>query len=143
MAVSYIVERLDNISGERTYQDVGKRPTQHDLRDRGYATYTLRRGDGSAVKKWRVVRNRNGNPKVETETPVQLEGITTQNLERMLRSYERIVRYWPAKASDVRKIQSEIDARSEFLATVASVPSGSAQRSPKASTSQRITRATK
>lgn len=115
MSASYIVERFDTHSGDRSFDHVAKRPTQSDLKQRGYATYTLRRPDGSVIKKWRVVRNRNGNPKVEPETPVQLEGVTTANLERMLRSYERIVRHWPAKASDVRKIHSEIATRLEFV----------------------------
>lgn len=59
--------------------------------------------------------NRNGNPKVELETPVNLEGVTTLNLERMLRAYDRIVRHWPAKAADVRKINAELASRSDFV----------------------------
>src|SRR5262245_54572034 len=98
MASSYIVERMDTLTGHRAFEFVTKRPTQEQLKTLGLATYTLRRPDGSVVKRWRVVTNRNGNPKVETETPVNLEGITSLNLERMLRAYDRIVRHWPAKA---------------------------------------------
>ena len=115
MATSYIVERVDTRSGEHRFEVVANRPTQADLKQRGWATYTLRRRDGSVVKRWRVVRNRNGNPKVETETPVNLEGVTTLNLERMLRAYERIVKHWPAKAADVRKINNEISSRAGFI----------------------------
>jgi hypothetical protein len=115
MAASYIVERVDTRSGEHRFEVVANRPTQADLKQRGWATYTLRRRDGSVVKRWRVVRNRNGNPKVETETPVNLEGVTTLNLERMLRAYERIVKHWPAKAADVRKINNEISSRTGFI----------------------------
>lgn len=115
MATSYIVERLDTRTGDRAFEYVNRRPTQAQLKERGLATYTLRRTDGSVVKRWRVVMNRNGNPKVETETPVNLEGVTSVNLERMLRAYDRIVKHWPAKASDVRKINAELAARSNVI----------------------------
>ena len=122
MATSYIVERVDTRTGDRKFEVVTNRPTQAKLKERGWATYTLRRRDGSVVKRWRVVRNRNGNPKVETETPVNLEGVTTLNLERMLRAYERIVRHWPAKATDVRKINTELSGRAGFVDTAIDNP---------------------
>ena len=115
MATSYIVDRLDTRTGDRAFEYVNRRPTQAQLKERGLATYTLRRIDGSVVKRWRVVTNRNGNPKVETETPVNLEGVTSVNLERMLRAYDRIVKHWPAKAADVRKINAELAARSNVI----------------------------
>lgn len=126
MTTSYIVERLDTRTGERRYEYLRKRPTQAELRERGFATYTLRRPDGSVVKRWRVLRNRNGNPKVQTETPVNLEGVTTTNLERMLRAYDRIVRHWPAKASDVRRINAELTSRNEFVVPIDSGRNGQA-----------------
>ncbi len=127
MTTNYIVERLDTTTGHRAFEGVNKRPTQEQLKGRGLATYTLRRPDGSVVKRWRVVINRNGNPKVETETPINLEGVTSVNLGRMLRAYERIVRHWPAKASDVRKINAELAARGAIVPAPLSVGPGTTE----------------
>jgi hypothetical protein len=113
---SYILERVDTKTGERRISRLVTRPTQEQMKTKGLATYTLRRPDGSMLKRFRVVLNRNGNPKVETETPVNLEGITTVNLKRMERAYERIVKYWPAKAADVRRVHAEVVAREAFAA---------------------------
>jgi hypothetical protein len=107
----FLVQRIDTKTGANELTRTDARPTQEALRQRGLATYILRRHDGSVVKKFRVVLNRNGNPKVETETPVGLEGVSTVNLQRMLRAYDRIVKHWPAKAADVRRIDAEITAR--------------------------------
>jgi hypothetical protein len=112
----FILERHDTATGARRITQIDKRPTQEELKQQGEAGYVLRRADGSLIKRWNVVKNRNGNLRVDTETPTGLEGITSANLARMNRAFERIVKHWPAKTADVRKINAELAARGSIVA---------------------------
>ena len=96
------------------------RPTQEDFKSFGEGEYVLRRADGSVAKHFRVSLNRNSNLKMEASDPEGLDGISTLNLERMVRDYQRIVKCWPksASAKDYRKVVDEVQARAALVGTV-------------------------
>ena len=93
-----------------------ERPTQEHFKSLGIGEYELRRGDGSLTKSYLVTRNRNNNLTITGYAPDGLAGISTLNLNRLLKYYEKIVKYWPVKNADVRKIQSELTLRSTIIA---------------------------
>ena len=94
------------------------RPTQVEIKERGAGTYRLHRSDGTLIKTFLVLPNRNNNLAVTAQTPADLSGISTLNLNRMLRDYGRIAKLWPAKARDVRHIINEIDGRLALIDAV-------------------------
>ena len=94
------------------------RPTQVEIKERGAGMYRLHRSEGTLIKSFLVVPNRNGNLAVTAQTPTDLSGISTLNLNRMLRDFGRIAKLWPAKAKDVRTITNEIDSRQALIAAV-------------------------
>ena len=96
---------------------LAERPTQEKVKTFGEGGYVLHRSDGSISKKFRVVRNKNGNLQVQAESPTGLEGISTLNLTRMARDYGRIVKLWPTSASarDAKKVTNEIQAREALI----------------------------
>lgn len=95
------------------------RPTQEQIKSFGEGDYVLHRSDGSISKKFRVTRNNRGNLRVDGLSPEGLEGISTLNLQRMVRDYGRIVKLWPASASarDYKKVTNEIQARAALVGT--------------------------
>lgn len=95
------------------------RPTQVEIRERGLGNYTLRREDGSVIRHYTVSTNRNSNPKVTTATPEGLAGVTTLNLGRLLKAYTTVVKYWPVKTSDRKRVEAEIAYRDRLLSNLA------------------------
>lgn len=103
-------------SGERRCVNMLDRPTQEQIKGQfGLGEWTLRRGDGTALKHYRVTRNRRGNLGIEPSTPVNLDGISILNLNRLVRYYDRIVKIWPAQTAQVRKVQAELAKRDALV----------------------------
>ena len=101
-------------------EGLNDRPTQVEIKEKGAGTYRLHRSDGTLIKTFLVMSNRNNNLAVTAQTPADLSGISTLNLNRMLRDYGRIAKLWPAKVKDVRYISNEIDGRLALIDAVAS-----------------------
>lgn len=96
------------------------RPKQTDIRDRGVGNYTLHRADGQTLKAFHVAMNRNGNLTITGTTPGHLEGLSTLNLERLVRYYDRIIKIWPDQQRQVTKVTAELAARAELAKKVTS-----------------------
>jgi len=96
------------------------RPTQEDVKQRGEGSYTLCRADGQALKDFLVVTNKRSNLQVVGTTPQRLRGLSTLNLTRLVKYYERIVKIWPEQSKAVRQVQSELSYRQHLTAGVAS-----------------------
>ena len=94
-----------------------ERPTQEDIKSFGEGEYTLHKEDGSVSKHFAVVTNRNGNLRVVASNPTGVSGISTINLNRMVRDYNRIVKLWPdsASARDYKKVVAEVQARAALV----------------------------
>lgn len=94
---------------------IPERPTHDELKNKGVGVYSLRHHDGALIRRHHVDINRLSNMSISTELPRELEGVTTNNLGRLIRAYDKVVKYWPAKASDVRKIRVEIEFRNQLI----------------------------
>lgn len=92
-----------------------ERPTQDEIKGLGAGEYVLRRADGAVIKSFTVYQNQKGNLSITSATPQQLEGVSTYNLHRLVKRYEGIVKLWPAKQVDVKKVTTEIDSRMAVL----------------------------
>jgi hypothetical protein len=116
----YILEQVEPTSdGSTAAAGVEDRPTQEQIKERGLGDYALRRGkDGSLIKSFTVYLNRNNNLAITSHTPDGLNGISTVNLNRMVKAYAVICKNWPAKQADLRKITSELERRSALLDSV-------------------------
>jgi hypothetical protein len=101
-----------------------ERPTQDSIKARGVGEYTLLRSDGQALKDISVTLNRNSNLKVAGRTPATLDGMTTLNLNRLLKYYERIVKIWPEQSRAVTQVRKQLEQRAELTkqAVPASLP---------------------
>jgi hypothetical protein len=93
------------------------RPKQADIRKHGIGDYTLMRADGQTLKRFTVTLNRNGNPNIVASTPDRLEGLSTLNLERLVRYYDRIVKIWPEQNKPVLQVLNEMERRKVVLAS--------------------------
>ena len=91
------------------------RPTQEDIKQRGEGAYTLCRADGQALKDYVVVTNKRGNLQITASTPERLRGLSTLNLTRLVKYYERIVKIWPEQSKAVRVVQSELSYRKTLV----------------------------
>jgi len=105
------------------------RPTQAEIKEAGLGLTSLYRLDGALAKAYTVEETRTGGRKIRVEDPKELEGISTLNLDRMHRAYDKIVKHWPTQASAQRKIRAEIDAREKLLADLNNAASGKVKRS--------------
>jgi hypothetical protein len=96
------------------------RPTQEEIKSFGEGTYVLHRADGSVSKHFVVSVNRNGNLKVDAFDPEGLDAISTIRLERMVRAYGPIVKFWPKSdsAGDYRAVVDVVQARAALVGTV-------------------------
>jgi hypothetical protein len=92
-----------------------ERPTMEFIKTScGEGVHILYNGEGKVLRRFTVDTNRNSNLRIVGENPLGLEGLSTLNLERLVKQYIRIVKIWPAKASDAKALQKEL-ARREFL----------------------------
>jgi hypothetical protein len=91
------------------------RPTQEEIKALGTGSYTLAHDDGQSIKDFTVVVNRNGNLQITGTTPPELEKMSTLNLNRLLRYYERIVKIWPAQARQVKLVTGELTRRQKLI----------------------------
>jgi hypothetical protein len=96
-----------------------ERPTQDSVKARGVGEYVLYRGDGQALKELSVIRNRNSNLKVIGRTPSTLDGMSTLNLNRLLKRYDPIVKIWPEQSRAVTAVRKQLDQRAALVAQVA------------------------
>lgn len=95
------------------------RPTQAEIKERGLGTTWLYRMDGSLAKTYVVEETRTGGRKIKADPPKDLEGISTLNLQRMQRAYDKIVKHWPAQRTAQRKIVTELETRETLLSDLA------------------------
>lgn len=102
-----------------TLRQCETRPTQAEIKEAGLGSTSLYRLDGSLAKAFTVEGTRTGGRKITAENPKELEGISTLNLNRMHRAYDKIVKHWPAQATAQRKIKAELEGREKLLADLA------------------------
>jgi hypothetical protein len=100
------------------------RPTQAEIKEAGLGITSLYRLDGSLAKAYTVEGTRTGGRKIRVEDPKELEGVSTLNLDRMHRAYDKIVKHWPTQG----KIRAELDAREKLLADLNNAASGKVKR---------------
>jgi hypothetical protein len=105
------IERLE----DGTLRRCTERPTQAEIKERGLGITWLYRPDGSLQKAYTVEGTRTGGRKITAENPRDLEGVSTLNLQRMNRAYDKIVKHWPAQATAQRKIKVELEGREKLL----------------------------
>jgi len=105
------------LSDSSVVKALDERPTQEEIKAHGLGEYLLRKEDGRLIKRFIVALNRNNNPAIAGHSPVHLEGISTLNLNRMVKAYGVIVKNWPAKQTDLTKIANELQKRADLLDT--------------------------
>lgn len=90
------------------------RPTQDHLKWWGVGRYVFRKLDGQVSRIQNVVVNRNGNLKVVVESPGELESLSLHHLERLAKTYEKVVKSWPSREREAKKVLAEIQLRQEI-----------------------------
>jgi hypothetical protein len=110
----------DADSNEPSITGFSTRPTQQFIKDDlGEGVYHLLKGDGTLLKIFTVWRNQKGNLSINSEVPADLRVISTIRLHRVLKAMQTAAKYWPAKTADVRKVEAEIQSRTDLLGRVA------------------------
>jgi hypothetical protein len=114
----YIVEKTDP-TGITTVALHSNRPKQTDIKAEGLGRYVFRNAsDGRVLRDQAVVLNTKGNLKIEVRTPTQLQVLSGPQLNRLHRIYNsQIVKLWPEKAADLRKIEAEKSHRENLTVT--------------------------
>lgn len=86
----------------------------------GRGVYTTYRPDGQAVRTYHVRLNRKGTLSVESNKADGLEGMSTLNLERLVKRFDAVTKIWPTGvAQQVRKVNAEIQRRKDMVDSVA------------------------
>jgi len=107
-----------------------ERPTMDSIKARGLGEYTIYRGDGQALKEVLVRRNRNSNLVIVGRTPAPLQAMSTLNLHRLLKHYEKIVKIWPEQSHTVTRLWRQLDRRAELLALVVDTSTSTSTSEP-------------
>jgi hypothetical protein len=114
----YIVETTKP-DGTTTVKLHSNRPKQTDIKAEGLGRYVFRSAaDGRVLRDQAVVLNTKGNLKIEVRTPTQLQTLSGPQLNRLHRYYStQIVKLWPEKVADLRKIEAEKSHRENLTVT--------------------------